>query len=148
MDPTSVKQRIERALARLRPTAGQADLVALDLVNSVEVDDSGAVRVALALRPGDDPALLDTVRLVLSGLEGVSRLEVRAHSPGSEAPAGTVPLRPRPGSTGRRPLPVVGQAPGASAEAAGPAGPPRPDRVSRDARAKQSRSRASPTWLP
>ncbi len=134
MAQQSIQERIERALARLRPTGDLADLVSLGLVDGVVVDDSGAALVTLALRSGDDPAIAETVRLVLSGVEGVSRVEVRVVGAPGAAPAGAVPVSPRPRASagGRRPLPVVGPAGVASAGPPGGSTQPRPGQVSRE----------------
>ena len=127
-DVQSIKSSVESALGRVRPAGGQSDLVSLGLVTGVQVDDSGAVRVDLALRPEDDPAIAETVRLVVSGVPGVSRVDITTGAAASPPP-GTVPAGPAPRSGARRALPVVG--PAGSGAAAGQS-PPRPDRVSRD----------------
>ena len=134
MDVESIRSSVESALRRVRPSADQRDLVSLGLVSGVEIEDGGAVKVSLALRPEDDPTLADTVRLVLTGVRGVGRVTVRTVAPAgvreTSAPAGTVPASPAPRSRGatRRALPVVGPV---GAPAAGGA-PPRPGQVSRE----------------
>lgn len=123
-DVQSIKRRVESALGRVRPDGTQADLLSLGLVSGVHVDDSGTVDIDLALRPGDDPTIGDTVRLVVSGVSGVGRVNVRV-GPASSPPAGSVPASPPPRkSRTRRALPVVGPT------SAGAQAPPRPGRVS------------------
>jgi ATP-binding protein involved in chromosome partitioning len=146
MDSQSIKNRVESALRRLRPGSGEADLVSLGLVSAVQVDEEGAVELTLALRPEDDPSITETIRLVLSGVDGVSRVDIRmGAAPGggrastapaaTAAPEGSVPATPQPRqpSGTRRPLPVVGPAGAAVGVAAsGPSGPARPGQVSRE----------------
>lgn len=134
MDVASVQARVTAALRRVRPEAGQPDMVSAGLVEAVEVDASGTVTIRLGLRPQDAPGLTETVRLVASGVEGVSRAIVRRVDPVAAdessaaggggiaeavsrrpllSPEGTVPAsaaqRTR-DSVRRRPLPVVGSA--------------------------------------
>lgn len=122
MDAQSIRDGVESSLRRLRPTGDEADLVTLGLVRDLRVDDAGTVSVILDLRPSDDPALAETVRLVLSGVRGVARVDVSATvASGSVSPPdGTVPAAPRPRESGkaRRSLPVVGPAGPAAASAA------------------------------
>lgn len=131
-DVQSVRGRVESALRRLRPSAGEADIVGLGLVGDVKVDENGGVSVTLGLRPSDDPGLAETVRLVLSGVEGVAHAEVRTVTAPGSAPEGTVPAEPAPRTPGRgrKPLPVVGSPAGAGA--AGSAGHRPAGQVSRE----------------
>jgi len=130
MDEQSIRDRVDLALRRVRPAAGQPDIVALGLVGSLEVSESGDVSVLLGLRPADDPGLAESVRLVLSGVDGVG--EVRVRTAAASPPAGTVPAAPRPREAGktRKPLPVVEPAGAAATAAAG--GSRRPGQVSRE----------------
>jgi ATP-binding protein involved in chromosome partitioning len=121
-DVQSIRDRVESALRRVKPSAEDADLVSLGLVGDVQVSDAGAVSLLLGLRPTDDPSLADTVRLVLSGVEGVGAVEVRtaaATPPPVAPPEGSVPATPKPREpgSGRRSLPVMGPAAAAGAEA-------------------------------
>ncbi|MGB5527525.1 MAG: iron-sulfur cluster assembly protein, partial [Gemmatimonadota bacterium] len=113
MDVQSIRERVESALRRVKPTGAGEDVVSLGLIGDVQVDEAGAVSVLLGLRPSDDASLADTVGLVLSGVEGVSGVEVRtaeAAGPVTAPPEGTVPAAPRPRESGKakRSLPVVG----------------------------------------
>lgn len=123
MDVQSIRDRVESALRRVRPTAGGEDLVALGLVDDIQVDGTGGVAVVLGLRPSDDPTLADTARLVLLGVEGVNTVEVRTMAAAAPLPEGSVPTAPKPRERGkaRRSLPVIepaGPAAGAGAGAA------------------------------
>jgi ATP-binding protein involved in chromosome partitioning len=124
MDVQSIRDRVETSLRRIRPAGSEADLVGLGLVRDLEVDGSGVVSVVLGLRPSDDPSLAETVRLVLSGVTGVSRVAVRTETAATPPPEGTVPAAPKPREPGqaRRSLPVVGLK---GPAAAGTAGAPR-----------------------
>ena len=126
MDVQSIRDRVESALRRVRPAGGDADLVSLGLVGDIEVTEAGAVSVLLGLRPADDPSLAETVRLVLSGVEGVSGVEVRTAAAATSPAEGTVPAAPRTREPGqaRRSLPVVGPKGPAAAGAAGAGAPP------------------------
>ena len=125
MDVQSIRERVESALRRVRPAGANEDVVSLGLVGEVQVDEAGAVSVLLGLRPADDASLADTVGQVLSGVEGVSGVEVRtaeAAPAATSPPEGTVPAAPRPREPGkgkRKSLPVVGPKGPAAAGAAG-----------------------------
>jgi len=143
MDVQSIRERVESALRRVKPAGANEDVVSLGLVGDVQVDEEGAVSVLLGLRPADDASLADTVGLVLSGVEGVSGVEVRTAA-ATSPPEGTVPAAPRPREPGkaRRSLPVVGPKGPAAAGAAG--APPRSaGQVSRE-EASRSPSEAEP----
>lgn len=112
MDVQSIRERVQSALRRVRPAGASDDVVSLGLVGDVQVDEAGAVSVLLGLRPADDASLADTVRLVLSGVQGVSGVEVRtveAAGPVTAPPEGTVPAAPKPRAPkqARRSLPVI-----------------------------------------
>ena len=130
-DVQSIRDRVESTLRRVRPSGGEADVVGLGLVSDLQVDEMGAVSVVLGLRPSDDPSLAETVRLVLSGVGGVSRVDVRTVSAAAPPPEGAVPAAPRPREPGqaRRSLPVIG--PTGPADAAG-AAPKSAGQVSRE----------------
>ena len=129
MDVQSIRERVESALSRVRPAGTKEDVVSLGLVGDVQVDEAGAVSVLLGLRPADDASLADTVGQVLSGVEGVSGVEVRtaeAAPAATSPPEGTVPAAPRPREPGkgkRKSLPVVGPKGPAAAGAASARGP-------------------------
>ncbi len=128
MDVQSIRDRVETALRRVKPSGGDEDLVTLGLIGDVTVSESGGVSVLLGLRPADDPSLADTVGLVLSGVEGVSGVEVRtaaASPPPAAPPEGAVPAAPKPREPGkgRRSLPIMdAQGPAAAGAASRSAG--------------------------
>ena len=70
MDVQSIRQRVESALRRVRPTGADQDVVSLGLVGDVQVNEAGAVSVLLGLRPADDASLADTVGLVIERKRG------------------------------------------------------------------------------
>jgi ATP-binding protein involved in chromosome partitioning len=109
MDVQSIRDRVESALGRVKPSGGEASVVGLGLVRDLQVTDAGSVSVVLGLRPSDDPSLAETVRLVLSGVEGVTRVNVKPAAAAASPPEGTVPAAPKPGEPGkgRRALPVM-----------------------------------------
>jgi ATP-binding protein involved in chromosome partitioning len=109
MDVQSIRDRVESALGRVKPSGGEASVVGLGLVRDLQVTDAGSVSVLLGLRPADDPSLAETVRLVLSGVEGVTRVDVRTAAAAASPPEGTVPAATKPREPGktRRSLPVM-----------------------------------------
>lgn len=143
MDVQSIRDRVETALRRVTPSGGGADLVTLGLIGEVTVTETGTVSLLLGLRPADDPSIAETVRLVLSGVEGVSGVEVRtaaASPPPAAPPEGSVPAaKPREPGKGRRSLPIMDAGgPAAAGAASRPAG-----QVSRE-EASRSPSEAEP----
>ena len=106
----SIRDRVESALRRVKPAGEESDITGLGLVGNVQVDEAGAVSVLLGLRPVDDPSLAETVRLVLSGVEGVTDVQVRTATAATPPPDGTVPAAPKPREPGKakRSLPVMG----------------------------------------
>ncbi len=109
MDVQSIRDRVESTLRRVKPAGGDMDVVGLGLVGDLQVDEGGAVSLLLGLRPSDDPSLAETVRLVLSGVKGVTGVDVRT-AESKAPPEGTVPAAPKPREPGKakRSLPVVG----------------------------------------
>jgi len=135
LDVQSIRDRVESALRRIRPAAGDEDLLTLGLIGDIQVDGSGRVSVLLGLRPADDPAVADTVRLVLAGVEGASAVEVRTVEAPAAPPESSVPAAPKPREPGkaRRPLPVI-----EPVAAAGTGAAPRPaGQVSREEASRQ-----------
>ncbi|MBT8479497.1 MAG: Mrp/NBP35 family ATP-binding protein [Gemmatimonadetes bacterium] len=123
MDVQSIRDRVESTLRRVKPAGGDMDVVGLGLVGDLQVDEGGAVSLLLGLRPSDDPSLAETVRLVLSGVKGVTGVDVRT-AESKAPPEGTVPAAPKPREPGKakRSLPVVGPKGPASAGAPRSAG--------------------------
>ncbi len=125
MDVQSIRDRVESALRRIRPSGAESDVVSLGLAGDVQVSDEGSVSLLLGLRPNDDPGLAETVRLVLSGVAGVTGVDVRTAAAPPPPPEGTVPAAsgPRAGGQGRRSLPVMGATgPAAAGASTRPAG--------------------------
>ncbi len=66
--------------------------------------DGGTAIITLAPGPKDSPALIESIRLVASGVPGVADVRFGMADPAVEPPPGPTPRQPR---AGRRPLPVV-----------------------------------------
>ena len=106
MEDGTLKDMVKDRLARVRTGTAGEDVVAAGIVRSVEVQPGGDARIGLALRPGDDPGIADTIRLVAMGIPGVSRVDVvPVGEEGTHTPA--VGEAGRPAGGGRRPLPVM-----------------------------------------
>ncbi len=134
MDGHTLKDVVMDRLARVQTGTGGSDVVTAGIVRSVEVEPGGDTRISLSLRPGDDPGIADSIRLVAMGVPGVSRVSVapmRDAGSASSPEAGEVasdPAAPAPRERpagGRRPLPVM--APPAAERT-----PPSPGQVSRE----------------
>lgn len=124
MNADTIESLVRAALGRLSSQPGGPDLVSGGRVSDVTVGGNGVVAVELALQPGDPAEVAETIRLVLSGVEGVTDVRVSANE--AQGPR-----------TGRgRSLPVVGPPPT-------PAAPPPPNRISRE-EAARSPSDAEP----
>ncbi|MFW6192457.1 MAG: P-loop NTPase [Gemmatimonadota bacterium] len=126
--PPSLRTRVERALADLEGIgAGRGR----EAVRELSVSDAGRVEVTLAQEPGDRVDLAGAVREALSGVEGVSTVEVAVRP--VEGP------EPDPRTSSSRALPVMGPGSGAAGssldpgEADGRRGGPRPTPVDREA---------------
>ena len=125
MNAETIESRVRAALGRLNSQADGPDLVSGGRVAGVTVGGNGVVGIELALQPDDAAGMAETVRLVVSGVEGVT--DVRVTTNAAEGP------RTRRG----RPLPVVGPPPTAAAP------PPTPSGVTRE-EASRSPSEAEP----
>lgn len=102
-----IKPRILSALGRVRSTAGGPDVVSAGIVCDVKVEGSNVV-VMIAPGPDDAPALIESIRLVASGVAGVEEVrfavvDATASAP-ADSPVGPSPREPKPG---RRSLPVI-----------------------------------------
>ena len=129
MEGNTLKDIVMDRLARVRTGTGGENVVAAGIVRSVDVRPGGDTRIELSLRPGDDPGVADTIRLVAAGVPGVSRVDVvPAVADGAESPAAGAARGPGAGPTGggRRPLPVM------APPAAGRSAPPSQGQVSRE----------------
>ncbi len=130
METRSLEQRVLQSLARVRTEAGGPDVVQAGVVRSVTAGTGGAVQIEIAMRPGVPPDIVETIRLVATGVPGVSTVTFTLESPADTEPGGGPPAeetaKKASGRTGRRPLPVM----------APPAGdrspPPSPGQVSRE----------------
>jgi len=111
METRSLEDRVMQSLARIRTEAGGPNVADTGVIRSVTAGPDGAVRVEIALRPGVPPEIADTIRLVASGVPGVTRATVGLAEPASGPPEGSVPASGSPvgasGKSGRRPLPVM-----------------------------------------
>jgi ATP-binding protein involved in chromosome partitioning len=111
MEGNTLKDLVKDRLARVRTGTDGEDVVTAGIVRSVEVQPGGDIRIEFALRPGDDPGIAETIRLVALGIPGVSRVEV---VPSEEAGSRAAPAEQsasgpggRPAGSARRPLPVM-----------------------------------------
>ena len=157
MTEPTIQQRLLTALGRVRTDASGPDVVTAGVIRSVTVQDDGTAVLELAPRSEDPPKLIESIRLVASGVSGVrdvkfsladpeelrrARAEKEATAKADEASAAGPTPRPRAArATGRRPLPVVEPAaPGAT--------PPsqqqrRPGQVSREEASRHPRDAES-----
>ena len=130
METRSLEDRVMQSLARVRTEAGGPDVVDAGVVRSVTAGRDGEVRIEIALRPGVPPEIVETIRLVATGVPGVSQATFELAHPAGGPPAGSVPAAGAAtgssGKGGRRPLPVM--APPVDDRAP----PPSPGQVSRE----------------
>ncbi len=89
MDGHTLKDVVMDRLARVLTGSGGTDVVTAGIVRSVEVDAGGDTRISIALRPGDDPGIADSIRLVAMGVPGISRVSVASASGGGAASSAT-----------------------------------------------------------
>jgi ATP-binding protein involved in chromosome partitioning len=105
---SSLQERIESALSRVRDPRTGADVLTADKIRDIATSTAGRVRLTLLLSQSDDPALAREIRQALEHVEGVTevRVDVRdANAPG-ETPA-------RPAASSKRMLPVMESRPAA-----------------------------------
>ena len=138
METHSLEDRVMQSLARVRTEAGGPNVVDAGVVRSVTAGQEGEVRIEIELRPGVPPEIVDTIRLVATGVTGVAAATVELAHPSGGPPAGSGPAAGAeagatagaaagsPGRGGRRPLPVMAP-PGGDRTP-----PPSPGRVSRE----------------
>jgi ATP-binding protein involved in chromosome partitioning len=130
METRSLEDRVMQSLARVRTEAGGPDVVDAGVVRSVTAGRDGEVRIKIALRPGVPPEIVETIRLVATGVRGVSQATFELAHPAGGPPAGSVPAAGAAtgssGKGGRRPLPVMAP-PGDDRTP-----PPSPGQVSRE----------------
>jgi ATP-binding protein involved in chromosome partitioning len=85
MSESTVQQRLIAALGRVRVEPTGPDVVTSGVVRSVK-SEGGTVTIELAPRQDDPPALIETIRLVASGVVGVSEIRFALAEPGSRPP--------------------------------------------------------------
>src|SRR4051795_11389056 len=98
---TTLQERIETALLRVRDPRSGADVLTAEKVRDIATSTAGRVRLTLLLSAGDDPALARDVRQALERVEGVT--EVRVDVREADSPAATPQ---RPAASSKRALPV------------------------------------------
>lgn len=128
MSESTPEQRLIAALGRIRTEAGGPDVVASGVVRSVAVRD-GAATIELAPRQDDPPAVIESIRLVATGVSGISEVRFALAEPGSRPDP-----QPRVRKGGGRALPVVESV---QREASPP--PPSAGKVSREEASRHPR---------
>src|SRR5947207_3489362 len=99
---SSLKERIEAALSRVRDPGSGRDVLTAEKVRDIATSTAGRVRLTLLLGAADDPTLARDVRQALERVEGVT--EVRVAVRDAAAPV-TTPARPA--ASSKRALPVM-----------------------------------------
>ena len=111
METQSLEDRVMQSLARIRTEAGGPDVVEAGVVRSVTAVGGGTVRIGIAPGPGVPPDITNTIRLVATGVPGVTEATVEPEQAAGGPPAGSVPAAGAAagssGRSGRRPLPVM-----------------------------------------
>ncbi|TFG66948.1 MAG: ATP-binding protein [Gemmatimonadales bacterium] len=102
-----IKTRLLSALSRVRSAADGPDVVSAGIVRDVTVD-SGTAVVMIAPSLNDAPAVIESIRLVASGVSGIEQVrfalvDSTVNTP-ADSPTGPAPREPR---SGRRSLPVI-----------------------------------------
>jgi ATP-binding protein involved in chromosome partitioning len=105
---TSLQERIESALARVRDPRSGADVLTADKIRDIATSTAGRVRLTLLLSAADDPTLARDVRQAIEKLDGVT--EVRVDVRDAAAPEATAT---RPAASSKRALPVMESRPAA-----------------------------------
>jgi len=146
MTEPAVQQRLLTALRRVRTDASGPDVVTAGVIRSVSVQDEGTAVLELAPRSEDPPTLIESIRLVASGVAGVRDVKFSLTDPEemrrarAEKAASAGPS-PRPRGAGRRPLPVV--EPEKREAAPPPRQAARPGQVSREEASRHPRDAES-----
>jgi ATP-binding protein involved in chromosome partitioning len=99
---TSLQERIESALARVRDPGTGADVLTAEKIRDIATSTAGRVRLTLLLSAGDDPTLARDVRQALERVEGVTEVRVDVR----DAPAAPNTAQ-RPAASSKRALPVM-----------------------------------------
>jgi ATP-binding protein involved in chromosome partitioning len=105
---SSLQERIESALSRIRDPQSGADVLTAEKVRDIATSTEGRVRLTLLLSGSDDPTLARDIRQALEGVDGVT--EVRVDVRDAAAPA---PTAARPAASSKRALPVMESRPAA-----------------------------------
>ena len=105
---SSLQERIESALSRIRDPHSGADVLTADKVRDIATSTEGRVRLTLLLSKSDDPTLARDIRQALERLDGVT--EVRVDVRDADAPE---PTPARPAASSKRALPVMESRPAA-----------------------------------
>ncbi|MEE8486756.1 MAG: iron-sulfur cluster assembly protein, partial [Gemmatimonadota bacterium] len=131
---SEISKKVLSALSRVRSSADGPDVVSAGMVRDVMVDGGKAV-VMIAPGPEDAPSMIESIRLVASGVAGIDEVsfalvDATANAPADASAPGPTPREPKPG---RRSLPVI------EPEAREVVPPPPPRSASRVSREEASR---------
>lgn len=139
---SEISKKVLMALSRVRSSADSPDVVSMGMVRDVVVDGGKAV-VMIAPGPEDAPSMIESIRLVASGVAGIDEVsfalvdmaanapaDKAANAPADASAPGPTPREPKPG---RRSLPVI------EPEAREVVPPPPPRSASRVSREEASR---------
>jgi ATP-binding protein involved in chromosome partitioning len=102
---TTLQERIETALLRVRDPRSGADVLTAEKVRDIATSTAGRVRLTLMLSAGDDPELARDVRQALEHVDGVTEVRVDVRETDAAQPA------PRPAASSKRALPVMDSRP-------------------------------------
>ena len=116
---TSLQQRIEDALSRVRNNRLGANVVEAEMVRDIATTTDGRVRLTLFLAPDDTATVVREVRQALQQVPGVTDVRVdvkdasqaRTRTQPAEPHSAAAPSAPRPSAARPRALPVMGQEP-------------------------------------
>ncbi len=105
---SEISKKVLVALSRVRSSADSPDVVSMGMVRDVVVDGGKAV-VMIAPGPEDAPSMIESIRLVASGVAGIDAVsfavvDKAANAPVDASAPGPTPREPKPG---RRSLPVI-----------------------------------------
>src|SRR5206468_1538824 len=100
---SSLQERIESALSRVRDPRSGADVLTAEKVRDIATSTAGRVRLTLLLSPSDDPTLARDVRQALEHVEGVTEVRVDVRDAAAPAVTAARPAAPRPSA----PTPVA-----------------------------------------
>ncbi len=127
-------KRILSALGRVRSAATGPDVVSAGIVRDVRVDNGTAV-ITIAPGSDDSPGLIESIRLVASGVSGIDEVTFALVDPAADEPTDAPASSPAPRqpSPDRRSLPVI--------EPEAREAPPPPPRRSRSRVTREEASR-------